>query len=250
MKKIPIIFNWFSVYNFTMDLDETRISVSVTTVEFKQSEAGTKLIYTEQGAFLDGHDTAAEREHGTGIMLDKLGEELRGERTNTYKTEKEDFTMSLKDSTNNNSSDAISNREIVSTRIFNASREHIFKAFSDPDHLIHWWGPKGFTNTFHEFDMQPGRVWHYVMHGPNGVGYENKSVFVEVVEPERIVLRHLEPDHEFLLTVTLSERDGKTELTWQMLFDSAAECNKARKFVVEGNEQNLDRLQAQLGKMV
>lgn len=69
------------VYSYTMDLDETRISVSVTTVEFKVAEAGTLLIYTEQGVFLDGHDTVTQREHGTKVMLDKLGECLQKEST-------------------------------------------------------------------------------------------------------------------------------------------------------------------------
>lgn len=158
--------------------------------------------------------------------------------------------MSSEVTTNNNSAEAISDREIVNTRIFNASRELMFKAFSDPDHLVHWWGPKGFTNTFHEFDMRPDGIWRYVMHGPNGVDYENKSVFVEVVKPERIVLRHLEPIHKFLLIVTFTELEGKTELTWRMIFDSVAECDKVRRFAAEANEQNFDRLEAQLAKMV
>lgn len=67
------------VYTYTIDIDETRISVSVTTVEFIPIGTATQLIYTEQGAFLDGHDTPADREHGTKVMLDKLGEELRSE---------------------------------------------------------------------------------------------------------------------------------------------------------------------------
>ncbi|MBM7553277.1 SRPBCC family protein [Thalassobacillus pellis] len=68
------------VYSYTMDLDETRISVSVTTVEFHPTETGSQLIYTEQGAFLDGHDTSSQREHGTKVILDKLGEVLRNVR--------------------------------------------------------------------------------------------------------------------------------------------------------------------------
>jgi uncharacterized protein YndB with AHSA1/START domain len=64
------------VYTYEMHSDETRISVSLATVEFKQDGAGTRLIYTEQGAFLDGHDTPAQREQGTGSLLDALGEEL------------------------------------------------------------------------------------------------------------------------------------------------------------------------------
>ncbi|MBM7563967.1 SRPBCC family protein [Paenibacillus sacheonensis] len=61
------------VYSYILDMNEARVSVSVVTVEFKTAENGTRLVFTEQGAFLDGHDTAAQREHGTGIMLDTLG---------------------------------------------------------------------------------------------------------------------------------------------------------------------------------
>lgn len=67
------------VYTYTLDQGETRISVSVTTVEIKPASNGTQLIYTEQGAFLDGHDTPEQREHGTKFMLDKLGEGLKNE---------------------------------------------------------------------------------------------------------------------------------------------------------------------------
>jgi uncharacterized protein YndB with AHSA1/START domain len=67
------------VYSYVMDQDDTRISVSVATVEFKPSGAGTQLIFTEQGAFLDGHDTPEQREHGTRIMLDELDKQLRHE---------------------------------------------------------------------------------------------------------------------------------------------------------------------------
>ncbi|XOK62209.1 SRPBCC family protein [Paenibacillus elgii] len=67
------------VYTYTLDQGESRMSVSVTTVEIKQSGNGTQLIYTEQGAFFDGHDTPEQREHGTKFMLDKLGLELQNE---------------------------------------------------------------------------------------------------------------------------------------------------------------------------
>jgi hypothetical protein len=65
-----------------MNLGDTRISVSLATVEFKPAGKGTRLIFTEQGAFLDGHDTPAQREQGTGYLLDALGEELRREDAN------------------------------------------------------------------------------------------------------------------------------------------------------------------------
>jgi uncharacterized protein YndB with AHSA1/START domain len=67
------------VYTYDMHLDETRISVSVATVEFKSQGSGTTLVFTEQSAFLDGHDTPAQREQGTGGLLEALGKELEGE---------------------------------------------------------------------------------------------------------------------------------------------------------------------------
>lgn len=66
------------VYTYTLDSGDIRISVSVTTVELIEVEGGTKLIFTEQGAFFDGHDTLEIREHGTNIMLDTLGKVIEG----------------------------------------------------------------------------------------------------------------------------------------------------------------------------
>jgi uncharacterized protein YndB with AHSA1/START domain len=71
-----IVPNQRIVTTYTMDMDKTRISISVATVELEATEAGTHLVYTEQGAFLDGHDTPAQREHGTRELLDALGREL------------------------------------------------------------------------------------------------------------------------------------------------------------------------------
>lgn len=64
------------VYTYTLDMDGMRMSISVTTVEFKQEGAGTKLIFTEQGVFLDGYDTPVQREQGSKEILDKLGQQL------------------------------------------------------------------------------------------------------------------------------------------------------------------------------
>jgi len=143
---------------------------------------------------------------------------------------------------------AFAAREIVSTRVVGAARELVFKAFTDPDHLARWWGPQGFTNTFHEFDLRPGGTWRFVMHGPDGVNYQNKSVFVEIVKPERIAFEHVSGP-QFQMTIALAEQGGKTKITWRMLFESAAECDKVKKFAVEANEQNFDRLEAELSNM-
>ena len=55
--------------------------------------------------------------------------------------------------------------------------------------IIATWGPKGFTNTIHEMDVRPGGVWRFVMHGPDGVDYQNKIVYIEIVKPERLVYK-------------------------------------------------------------
>ena len=139
--------------------------------------------------------------------------------------------------------------DVVSRRVFAVPRELVFEAFSKPDHLVHWWGPKGFTNTFREFDLRPGGAWRFVMHGPDGVEYEIAKEFIEVVKPERIVLQHRDPMHGFRMTLTFAEHSGSTELTWSMLFESRAEAVRVKGFITGANEENFDRLQAYLATM-
>ena len=140
----------------------------------------------------------------------------------------------------------VSNREVINKRVFNAPRERVFKAWTDPAQLVQWWGPKGFTNTFHKHDPRPGGVWNLTMHGPDGANYENTWVYVEINEPELIVLEHTTPP-KFRLTATFEDQAGKTLLTFRMTFQSADECGKLKPICEPCNEQNLDRLEAVLG---
>lgn len=66
------------------------------------------------------------------------------------------------------------NCQIVTTRTVNAPITQVFKAWTDPEHLKNWWGPKGFTNTFIEHDLRPGGKWRYIMHGPKAGNYKNE----------------------------------------------------------------------------
>jgi uncharacterized protein YndB with AHSA1/START domain len=141
----------------------------------------------------------------------------------------------------------LEDREIVSARSFAAPRERVFDAFSDPARLARWWGPEGFTSTFHEFDFRPGGRWRFLMRGPDGAEYPNESVFVEVARPERIVLRHL-GEHRYELEITLEDVGGRTRAGWRMRHETAAECAKVKPFVVAANEQNFDRLAAELAR--
>ncbi len=140
-------------------------------------------------------------------------------------------------------------REITATRVFDAPRELVFKVWTDPKHIVQWWGPKGFTNTIHKMDVKPGGVWEFVMHGPDGVDYKNKIIYTEVVKPERIVYSHVSGPL-FDVTVTFTEQGNKTKLTMQMLFKTAAARNATvKKYgAVEGLNQTLDRLKEHLAK--
>ena len=142
--------------------------------------------------------------------------------------------------------EAPSNREIVSTRLLPAASERVFDAFADATQLAQWWGPHGFTNTIREFDLRVGGRWRLTMHGPNGANYHNESQFTEVARPARIVFQHLEPVHGFQMTMLFETRHGQTQLTWRMLFESAAECARCKDFIGAANEQNFDRLAAHL----
>lgn len=75
---------------------------------------------------------------------------------------------------------------IESTRIFNATREQLFRTWSEPGHLKIWWGPAGFTNTFHEFDFRVGGKWSFTMHGPDKGNYNNECEFIRIESPSLI----------------------------------------------------------------
>jgi uncharacterized protein YndB with AHSA1/START domain len=135
---------------------------------------------------------------------------------------------------------------IVCSRVFPQPRDKVFLAFSDPVALASWWGPKGFTNTFQQFEFRPGGAWRFTMHGPDGAAYEMDHWFTEIVAPERIVVRHVQSGHDFTLTMTFAENSGGTLLTWHMIFDDPAEAGRVRAFIIPANEQNFDRLASHL----
>jgi uncharacterized protein YndB with AHSA1/START domain len=137
----------------------------------------------------------------------------------------------------------IRDRQIVTTRIFYAPITKVFSAWTDPGVLKRWWGPRGFTNTFHEFDLHPGGRWIFTMHGPDGGNYPNESEFVEIKPPKRIVLNHVSKPR-FQLTADFEDMDnGRTKLLFQQLFETPEEYNKIKVFAVDANEENMDRLE-------
>ena len=143
-------------------------------------------------------------------------------------------------------------RAIIGTREFDAPRDLVFSAFTDPKHLAQWWGPDGFTTTTHAFEFRPGGVWRFVMHGPDGRDYENRVTYDEIVAPERIVYRHgggddVEPV-QFKTTIIFEDLGGKTRITWRGTFPSAAE--RARVIKDYGADKGLAQTMARLAAYV
>lgn len=133
--------------------------------------------------------------------------------------------------------------EIITTRIFSFPIATVFRAWSDPKYLKEWWGPAGFTNTFHVFEFKVGGKWSFVMHGPDKGNYQNECEFIKIEAPSLIAWqRHSKPI--FQVVVLFEEVNiNETKIIFKMLFTSEEECNKLKKFVVDKNEENFDRLE-------
>lgn len=140
-------------------------------------------------------------------------------------------------------------RQVVSTRLFSSPQANVFRAWTDPEILARWWGPAGFSNTFHEFNPVPGGTWRFVMHGPEKGNYPNECVFLRIDEPSLIAWDRISQPL-FRVVTTFEEAPGEqTLLTFRMQFDSKDACDKLRPFVIDKNEENFDKLEVELAKM-
>ena len=136
--------------------------------------------------------------------------------------------------------------EIVMTRVFDAPRRLVFEAHTKPEHLKHWWGPRGFTLTECEMDFRPGGAWRFVLRKPNGREYGFKRVYREIVSPDRIVQTFEfegTPGHVSVETLTFDERDGKTTLTSRSVFQTPEDRDAMLRSGMEaGARETMDRL--------
>ena len=144
-------------------------------------------------------------------------------------------------------------RELVLTRLIDAPRELVFRAWTDPRHLAQWWGPQYFTNPVCEVDLRPGGAIRIDMRGPDGGIYPLRGVFREVVAPERLVFTNDaldaagQPLIEGITTVTFAEQAGKTLLTvHDLILKAAPGAADALAGMDQGWNESLDRLVALL----
>lgn len=127
-------------------------------------------------------------------------------------------------------------RTMVLERVFDAPPALVYKAWTDPAHLPHWFGPQGFTTTTHAIDVRPGGGWHFDMHGPDGTTYPNFIRFVELEAGARIVIDHGEsPDGppKFRATITLEDVGGKTRLRQESVFPTVEALEVVKGFGAE-----------------
>lgn len=161
----------------------------------------------------------------------------------------------------NGSTETQRDRELIITRVFNAPRELVFQAWTDPNHIAQWWGPKGFTTRVTEMDLRPGGQWCYVMISPDGTEYPAKGVFREIVPPERIVtsdefgegiekVLDIDLPQGMVVTVVFEDLAGQTRVTIHIVHETADDRRKHEEMgVVAGWNSSLDCLDEYLSSI-
>lgn len=142
--------------------------------------------------------------------------------------------------------------EIKIIRIYDAPVKIVWDAWTDPKQTAQWWGPRGFTLTTHSKDLRVGGIWHYTMHGPDGIDYPNKTHYLEIEKYSRLVYDHGGYDDRppmFRVTVLFSELNGKTKMDMTMSLPTPEAAEETRKFVKKaGGNATWDRLAEYLSK--
>jgi uncharacterized protein YndB with AHSA1/START domain len=137
-------------------------------------------------------------------------------------------------------------RELSTSRVLPHRRGDVYRAIADPQRLARWWGPAGFTSEVERCDFFPGGHWRFALVAPDGTAYPNHNVFVLIEPGRRVVIRHEDPTHGFRLSITLQDEGAGTRVGWQQVFDDAGERDRMAPVCIPANEQNLDRLDAEV----
>jgi uncharacterized protein YndB with AHSA1/START domain len=142
--------------------------------------------------------------------------------------------------------------EIRITRIYDASVETVWDAWTDPDQVVQWWGPRGFTTTTYSKDVSPGGSWVYNMRGPDGTDYPNRANYLEVEKYAKLVYDHGASDDRpplFRVTVLFSDLKGKTKMEMSMTLPTPEAAEETRIFIKKvGGYSTWDRLSEYLEK--
>ena len=144
-------------------------------------------------------------------------------------------------------------QEITITRVFDAPRELVFKAFTDPELVPRWFGPRGYSTTVDKMDARPGGLWRFVQRNEKGDEFAFRGVHHDVVAPERIVATfEFEgvPGHVLLQTVNFEPLGQKTRLVEQLVFQSVADRDgMVASGMQGGSDDSMDRMAEILAEM-
>ena len=149
---------------------------------------------------------------------------------------------------------ATADREIVVSRVINATRGLVFEAFTAVRHLSRWWGPDGFSTTTRSFEFRVGGAWDFVMHGPDGTDYQEWITWREIVPPERIALVHGESRDDpnaFASVLTFAPAGEETRIVMRTVFPTKELRDQAveKYHAIEGGEQTLSNLAAYVAEI-
>ena len=143
--------------------------------------------------------------------------------------------------------DNIADREVVITRVLDAPRELVWEAWTNPKHIVNWWGPNGFTTTIESMDLRVGGEWRYMMIGPDGTRFPNHMVYKEITPLSKLVSDHGDGERVwFEVSVTFQEAGGGTLVTLRQLFPSKQSRDEVvEKYgAIEGGKQHFAKLEA------
>jgi uncharacterized protein YndB with AHSA1/START domain len=140
------------------------------------------------------------------------------------------------------------NRTLRITKTFNAPIDLIWQAWTDPEQIVYWWAPTGFTTTIHKMEVREGEEWLMTLHGPDGKNYPNRAVFKEVIPFKKIVYEHFNPD--FIATVIFEPRENNTHIEWTLQFETTELFEVVVKTFKadEGLKQNVEKLESYLSQ--
>ena len=147
----------------------------------------------------------------------------------------------------------VSDTETTMHRTFNAPRELVFRAFSEPELVAKWWGQRSSQTIVETYDFQPGGAWRMIQRNPDGQEYAFRGSFLEIVNPSRIVQTfefEPMPGHVATDAMTLTEVDGGTKLTINSTFQSKEDRDGMLQSGMEaGANESYDRLEELLATL-
>lgn len=164
--------------------------------------------------------------------------------------------------TANNESNAavtrVEGREMIMERFFMAPRELVFSMYTERDHIVNWWGPIGWNTTIYQMDVRPGGIWHYCMRSDDGQEAWGKSVYEEIVKPERLGYTDAFSDENgnnaegmpvMKITTDFIEEGNGTKIISRTLFSTQEELQKVVEMgAIEGMGETFDRLERYLSQ--